>query len=96
MSQTIFITKGLHAGNKMFDPNKTTYDQQIINTSIQTLDAFCEEVIEALTYRFEKASNFQKEVETTTSQFENNNFAQFKFNFPTSTYTVTVVAPKFE
>lgn len=96
MSQTIFITKELHAENKMFDPNKTTYNQQIINTSIQTLDAFCEEVIEALTYRFEKASNFQKEVETTTSQFENNNFAQFKFNFPTSTYTVTVVAPKFK
>lgn len=96
MSQTLFITKGLHAGNKMFDPNETPYEQQIINTSIQTLDTFCKEVIEALTYRFEKASNFQKEVETTASQFENNNFAQFKFNFPTSTCTVTVVAPKFE
>lgn len=96
MSQTIFITKGIHAGNRMFDPDKTTYDQQIINTSIQTLDAFCEEVIEALTYRFEKASNFQKEIETTTSQFESNNFAQFKFQFSSSTYTVTVVAPKFK
>lgn len=45
MSQTLFITKGLHAGNRMFDPDETTYDQQIINTSIQTLDTFCEEVI---------------------------------------------------
>ena len=96
MSQTIFITKGKHAGNRMFDPDETTYDQQIIDTEIKTLDVFCREVIEALKNRFKNASNFQEEVETITSQLENNNFAQFDFKFPSSRYTVTIVTPKFE
>ena len=96
MSNVLFITKSTHQGNRMFDPDEIKYAQQIINTNIKTLDVFCEQVIEALKENYENASNFQEEIKTIASQFENNNFAQVDFQFASSTYTVTIVAPKFE
>ena len=96
MSNVLIITKGKHQGNRMFDSHEITYDEQFFESNIKTLDVFCEEIIKALKERFEKASNFQEEVETIYSKLETKNFAQVKFNFPSSTYYVTIIPPKFE
>lgn len=96
MSNVLVITKGTHQGNRMFDPDDISYDEQFFESNIKSLDVFCEKIIEALKETFEDASNFQEEVETIPSQFENKNFAQVDFKFASSRYTVTIVAPKFE
>ena len=62
MSQTLIIIQGTHAGNRMIDPNKKTYNEQIIETNIKLLDVFCKKIVDALD-RFENASNFKEEVE---------------------------------
>lgn len=96
MSNVLIIIKGKHQGNRMFDPDDITYDEQFFESNIETLDVFCEEIIKVLKERFENASKFPEEVDSIRSQFETRNFAQVKFNFASSTYNVTIVAPKFE
>ncbi len=95
MPQTLIITKGLHAGNRMIDPDETTYNEQVIETNIKSLNVFCEKIVDALD-RFENASNFKEEVEKIESQLKINNFAQLEFNYSFSRYNVTIVTPKFE
>ena len=95
MSQTLIIIQGTHAGNRMIDPNKKTYNEQIIETNIKSLDVFCKKIVDALD-RFENASNFKEEVEKIEPQLKINNFAKLEFNYPFSEYNVTIVAPKFE
>lgn len=95
MPQTLIIIKGLHAGNRMIDPDETTYNEQIIETNIKLLDVFCKKIVDALD-RFENASNFKEEVDEIEPQLKVNNFAQLEFDYPFSEYNVTIVAPKFE
>ena len=95
MSHVLIITKCTHQGNRMFDPDDITYNEQHINTTIKSLDVFCESLIEALEH-YEDASNFQEEVKKIKPQFEVDNYAQLKFKYPSSRYELTIVAPKFE
>lgn len=95
MSQTLIIIQGTHAGNRMIDPNKKTYNEQIIETNIKSLDVFCKKIVDALD-RFENASNFKEEVEKIEPQLKINNFAKLEFTYPFSEYNVTIVVPKFE
>lgn len=95
MPQTLIIIKGLYAGNRMIDPDETTYNEQIIETNIKSLDVFCKKIVNALD-RFENASNFHEEVGKIEPQLKINNFAQLEFNYSFSRYNVTIVAPKFE
>ena len=95
MPQTLIIIKGLHAGKRMIDPDETTYNEQVIETNIKSLDVFCKKIVDALD-RFENASNFKEEVEKIESQLKINNFAQLEFNYSFSRYNVTIVTPKFE
>ena len=95
MSQTLIITRGRYPGNRMIDPDETTYNEQIIDTNIKSLDSFCKKIVDALE-RFENASNFQEETKTIASQLKINNFAQLEFEYPFSRYNVTIVTPKFE
>lgn len=95
MSQTLIIIQGTHAGNRMIDPNKKTYNEQIIETNIKSLDVFCKKIVDALD-RFENALNFKEEVEKIKPQLKINNFAKLEFTYPFSEYNVTIVVPKFE
>lgn len=45
MPQTLIIIKGLHAGSRMIDPDETTYNEQIIETNIKSLDVFCKKLL---------------------------------------------------
>lgn len=95
MSQTLFIIKGTHQGNRMCDPNNITYTEDFVETKIKSLDVFCEKMVGALE-NFEDASNFQEEVEKIKPQLEVYNFAQLNFEYPSSRYHITIVPPKFE
>jgi hypothetical protein len=95
MSQTLFIIKGTHQGNRMGDPDNITYTEEFVETKIKSLNIFCEKVIDALE-NFEDASNFQEEVEKIKPQLEVYNFAQLNFEYPSSRYKITIVPPKFE
>ena len=95
MSQTLFIIKGTHQGNRMCDPDNITYTEDFVETKIKSLDVFCEKMVGALE-NFEDASNFQEEVEKIKPQLKIDNFAKIEFSYPTSKYDVTIVAPKFE
>lgn len=95
MSQTLFIIKGTHQGNRIGDPDNITYTEEFVETKIKSLNIFCEKVIDALE-NFEDASNFQEEVEKIKPQLEVYNFAQLKFEYPSSRYKITIVPPKFE
>lgn len=95
MSKTLVITRGRHPGNRMSDPDNITYNEQVIDTNIASLDSFCKKMVSALE-NFENASNFKEETETIASQLKTNNFAQLEFKYPFSVYNVTIVSPKFE
>ena len=95
MSKTLVITHGRHPGNRMSDPDNITYDEQIIDTNIKSLESFCKKMVSALE-NFENASNFKEETKTIESQLKTNNFAQLEFKYPFSVYNVTIVPPKFE
>ena len=95
MSQTLFIIKGTHQGNRMGDPDNITYTEEFVETKIKSLNIFCEKVIDALE-NFEDASNFQEEVKKIKPQLEVYNFAQLNFEYPSSRYKITIVPPKFE
>jgi len=95
MSHVLIIIQGRNPGNRMSDPDNTSYTEQIIETNIKLLDIFCEKIVGALE-NFEDASNFQEEIEKIKPQLKIDNFAKIEFNYPTSKYDVTIVAPKFE
>lgn len=95
MPQTLIIIKGLYVGNRMIYPDETTYNEQILETNIKSLDIFCKKIIDDLD-RFKNASNFHEEIEKIEPQLKINNFAQLEFNYSFSRYNVTIVAPKFE
>ena len=89
ISHTLILVKGTHPGNRMCDPNYTSYNEYTFYTENETLDSFCKKIIN-------EATNFQEEVETISTQLKSENFAQLRFNKIGSTYDVTIVAPKFE
>lgn len=95
MSKSLIIVKAVHQGNTMFNRDTTSCYQQIFYTKQETLDSFCEKVIDKLK-EFNDSSNFKKEVAKISNQLENTNFAQIRFDYPNSIYDVTIVAPKFE
>lgn len=95
MSHVLIIIQGRHPGNRMSDPDNTSYTEQIIETNIKLLDIFCEKIGYALD-RFENASNFEEEIKKIKPQLKIDNFAKIEFSYPTSKYDVTIVAPKFE
>lgn len=95
MSNVLVITKGTHQGNRMCDPDDITYHEQHIDTDITDLNIFCYKMVGALE-NYEDASNFQEEVKKLKPQLETNNYAQLNFEYPSSRYKLTIVAPKFE
>lgn len=95
MSNVLIITKGTHQGNRMFDPDDISYNEEFIKTNIKSLDVLCEKLVDALV-SYEDASNFQEEVKKIKPQLEINNFAQLQFEYPSSRYKLTIVAPKFK
>lgn len=61
MSNVLIITKGTYHGNRMFDPDDISYNEEFIKTNIKSLDVLCEKLVDALV-SYEDASNFQEEV----------------------------------
>ena len=96
ISHTLILVKGTHPGNRMCDPNYTSYNEYTFYTENETLDSFCRKIIIQLKKLFNEATNFQEEIETISTQLKSENFAQLRFNKISSTYNVTIVAPKFE
>ena len=41
MSNVLVITKGTHQGNRMFDPDNISYDEQFFESNIKSLNVFC-------------------------------------------------------
>ena len=79
----------------MFDPDDISYNEEFIKTNIKSLDVLCEKLVDALV-SYEDASNFQEEVNKIKPQLNVNNFAQLQFEYPSSRYKLTIVAPKFK
>lgn len=95
MSHVLIITKGTHQGNRMWDPDNITYNEHHIETNIKSLEVFCEKMVDVLE-NYEDASNFQEEIKKIKPQLEVDNYAQLNFEYPSSRYKLTIVAPKFE
>ena len=89
MTQTLFIIKGTHQGNRMGDPDNITYSEEFAETKTKSLNVFCEKMVDVL-------ANFQEEIEKIKPQLEVENFAQITFEYPSSRYHITIVPPKFE
>ena len=96
ISHALIIVKGTHQGNRMCDPNNTSYNEYTFYTENETLNSFCKKIIIQLTKLFNNTTNFQEEIETISTQLKTENFAKLTFKGISSTYYVTVVAPKFE
>lgn len=95
MTQTLFIIKGTHQGNRMGDSDTITYTEEFAETKTKSLNGFCEKMVDVLV-NFKDSSNFQEEIEKIKHQLKVKNFAQIKFEYPSSRYHITIVPPKFE
>ena len=94
MKKILIISHGEHQGNMMYSPNNTTYEEEIMFTDAESLEEFCEILVNAFE-NFDDALNYQTEIKKIAPQFENNNFAQIRFRYPSSIYNITIIAPKF-
>ena len=75
--------------------NREDCNSEIIETKDSSLSEYYDNLPKLLE-KFNKSSNFQKEIDKAKNQLESQNFAELYFEKPFIKYYVTIVPPKFE
>ena len=75
--------------------NREDCNSEIIETEDSSLSEYYDNLPKLLE-KFNKSSNFQKEIDKVKYQLENQNFADLYFEEPFIKYYVTIVPPKFK
>ena len=89
MSHTLITIRS----QRRFYPESKTYSEYAIYSDGETLDSFHKKMIYELK-QFNQTNNFKEEINTISAQLKTENFAKLTFEDKTSTYHVTIVAPK--